>query len=266
MARPPLYLSPAAQAMWEDLCARWEAGILSVPEICTKLEISDFTAYKRLHEAQQRIELRILDANQAARDAKSQPDPQGQPQRPGAEPTEDGTFLAITDDPRELIRPYRDYSRDEVHGEEAYRQRDYYCVSSTPEIEFVNPHDATSMDERGGPVLVGSGAIRYDSSGAGRMRLPSPPLAGQRLRRNRLGTGNRAEPGGPTATPESDGLAGGTDAAPADEPIWRVIGDDDKPIRVKAKSKADAKRAVKRLLGMASSEPLPAGVRFCREG
>lgn len=257
MARPALYLSPEAEAMWEDLCARWQVGTITVPEIAGLLEFSETTIYQRLHDAEQRLECRQLDANQAAFDARrTGTTAADDPGRPGIS-LDDGTYLTLTSDPLDEVYPVRDYSRDRIHGEPRYRVRDHYDLNS----------DRCTLDDVGGTVLVGGGAIRYNSAGAGRQRLPSPPIEGQRLKRGRLGAGSKAADKIRNHAPDPDGLEGGQATEPAPKGHrWIVAPPDVESFTVDAKNERGAKRRAKERLGLPLKSPLPAGTRIRCEG
>ncbi|MBU6429934.1 MAG: HTH domain-containing protein [Cyanobacteria bacterium REEB65] len=274
MARPLFELGDEAEALWEEACARWQREETTADELADMLGLSRATVYRRLQAAQQRLEQRVLDANQAAYDAHraaapADPVPAPDPD-PGRSQTslDDGVYLTLTDDPRDEIRAYRDYSEDRVQGEIRYRQRPFYAIATLPahETDPARAGDPTSHDGIGGTIVVGSGAIRYGSPG-GRNRMPDPPMAGQRLRRNTLGTGSIAVVGRTKHTPDPQGLEGGTGTPTVGKSLtWALIGRDGTTIRVQAKREREAKRALKRLLQIAPGEPLPEGTRLVREG
>lgn len=170
---------------------------------------------------------------------------------------DDGTYLTLVSSPVEAVRPVRDYSRDRIHGEPGYAVRPFYDLETT----------ACSVDVPGTRVLVGGGAIHYDSSGAGRLRLPSPPLAGQRLSVHKVGQAKKsAEEPLRQYKGDNDGLEGGTGGAvapdvPPGQHLWSVSLPDGREVAVPAKNRTGAKRAAKSLLKWESAKPLPAGTR-----
>ena len=173
MARPLRQLTPEANALWDNILARYDAGHVTIDDIAQLIGMSERTIYSRLREARDRMEDRLPD-EPVAENAGSDKE------RPGSE-VDEGVWLVLTDDPRDEVRPTRDYAHNPVTGEPSYHIHHYYNLSD----------DSTSLDAVGGAVLVGSrnGASCVGGQSSG--RTPAPRLEGQRLKRNRLGTGKR---------------------------------------------------------------------------
>lgn len=266
MARPIRILSPEAQALWDRAAQRFDAGEITIDDLCRMLGFGKTTIYERLREARLRRE-------DAERDGS--PPPSSHLDASDREPPPDldeVPWLAIVDDVRDTIRPVLDFTSDPYAGEVRYEQRHHYVIATLPAHEAqhaaIGRPDPTSLDGTPTSVFMGGGAIQYGSVGAGRNRLPTPPLAGQRLKRSHLDRGEMWAGGkGDTKhEPDKDGKAGGTGLKPGEKPWWvvTVAGSSD-VLKVQGNTQREAKRAVKRLFGLAMSEPLDPSMRFQRQ-
>lgn len=198
MGRHLRIITPSEQAAWDRICRAWQAGTKTIDDVMTEVGMSRAYCYKRLKEAAFRIEDEALDRNQVAHDQRRETSPPVGNRASDPEIEDDTPFLALVDSPLDAVRPVRDYSGDDIHGEERFVIRDHYDLNT----------DRTSLDGIGGPVLVGSQA-GASVIGGNSQRRSAPPLEGQRLKRWRLGGGNRAQAGARNHKPDPRGLKGG---------------------------------------------------------
>ena len=201
MPRPLRQLTPEADALWAEALARYDAGHVTIDDLVQEIGFSERTIYYRLREARERREM--YGPGIVGDDAGASGDGSVAPERAGPE-IDEAPFLVLTTDPLREIRPVHHYTDGTVEGEAVgevmYQQHHYYDLTT----------DRTSLDAVGGAVLVGARNGATAIGGHGGNRLPAPRLEGQRLRRNRLGTGDKTEPGGPTKPkPNPKGLQGG---------------------------------------------------------